>query len=111
MLWRISLSPRVATTRSIFAFSEAISLMIDSSRRLNQVVAVFRQIPTAVKVLQLRLEIGESRCEIPPEPVQDSEVGLVDAVHVAGNGGRRDLRGVVVGLAGTEGGFLTLAYC
>jgi hypothetical protein len=47
-------------------------------------------------MLQLRLEISESRREIQPEPVQDGEVGLVDAVHVAGNCGRRDFRGVVV---------------
>jgi len=71
-------------------------LVVDPSCRLNQALAVFRHVPSAVKVLQLRLQIGETRPVLQSEPVHDGEVGLVDAVHVAGNGGRRDLRGVVV---------------
>ena len=42
------------------------------------------------------MQVGEARREAQPEPVQDGEVGLVDAVHVAGDRGRRDVRGVVI---------------
>ena len=35
-------------------------LVIDSSRRLNQAVAIFRHVPAAVKVLQLQRPIGWS---------------------------------------------------
>ena len=40
---------------------------------------VQRRIVVAVEFLQLRLQIGEARLETEPEPVQDREIGLVDA--------------------------------
>ena len=45
----------------------------------------------AVEVLQLRIQVRKARCEIHAEPVQDAEVGHIDAVHVAGDRGRRDV--------------------
>ena len=69
---------------------------VNSSRRLNQAIAVFCNVPTAVKVFQLRLQIGEAWGEIQSEPVEDSEVGPVDAVHIPGDRGRRDVGGVVI---------------
>src|SRR5271166_4287183 len=52
--------------------------------------------PFRSKGVQLLLQIDETRPVLQSEPVQDGEVGLVDAVQVAGNSGRRDLLGVVV---------------
>jgi hypothetical protein len=39
----------------------------------------------------LLFHVGETRLE-----AQDGEVGLVDAVHVAGDRGRHDIRGVAI---------------
>jgi len=56
-------------------------IFLSSSRGLNQAIAIFRHVPAAVKVLQLRLQIGEARREIQPEPVQDGKVGLPKYLH------------------------------
>ena len=59
-------------------------------------VLVLRDVVAAVQVPQLSLETGESWRELQPEPVHDAEIRLVDAVHVAGDHGRHDVRGIVV---------------
>ena len=50
----------------------------------------------AVKVFPRRLQMGEAWGQMQSEPVQDGEVGPVDAVPVAGDRGRRDGSGVVI---------------
>ncbi|ERO94034.1 hypothetical protein L454_05252 [Escherichia coli BIDMC 19C] len=49
----------------------------------NQARLILCWIVSAVEFFQLRVEVGEARLEPPAKPMQDGEVGLVDAVHVA----------------------------
>jgi hypothetical protein len=47
-------------------------------------------------MLQLGFRIRKVGFQLPAEPVQDGKVGLVDTVHVTGNGRRQNVRGVVI---------------
>ncbi len=62
----------------------------------NQARLILCWIVSAVEFFQLRVEVGEARLEPPAKPMQDGEVGLVDAVHVAGDRGRHDVRRVAI---------------
>ena len=69
-------------------------LPVDLADGPDQAFLVPRRVIGAVESLQLFVQIGKLRLETPTEPMQDGEVGLVDAVHVAGNGDRHDIRRV-----------------
>lgn len=71
-------------------------LPVDLASRPDQAFLVQCQIIGAIQLLQLVVEVGEARLETKSEPVQDGEVGLVDAVHVAGDRARHDVRRVAV---------------
>ncbi len=71
-------------------------LPIDLTNRLDQIVLVFFRIIAAEEVLELRLQMGKARLQFETKPVQDREVGLVNAVHVTGYCAWSDVRGVVV---------------
>ncbi len=71
-------------------------IAVDSPGRPDQALIVQRRIVGTVEFLQLIAKVGEARLETQAEPVQDSEVGLVDAVHVAGDRGRHDVRRVAI---------------
>lgn len=67
-------------------------LPVDLADRPNQALFVRRRIVGAIQFLELVFKVGETRLEAQSVPVQDGEVGLVDAVHVAGDRGRHDVR-------------------
>lgn len=71
-------------------------LPVDLADRMDQALLVQYRIIGAVQLLELVFQIGEARFEAQPEPVQDGEVGLVDAVHVAGDRGRHDVGRVAI---------------
>jgi hypothetical protein len=93
--WVISFSPSVATIWSMFGFSPTMSCR-SICRPADQALLVQRRIVGAVQFLQLIFQVGEARLEAQAEPVQDGEVGLVDAVHVAGDRGRHDVGRVAI---------------
>jgi hypothetical protein len=66
------------------------------SDRLNQAFLVQRRVVDTIQFLQLVIEVCEARLEAQPEPIQDSEVGFVDAVHVAGDRSRHYIRRVAI---------------
>jgi hypothetical protein len=49
-----------------------------------------------VTLLELSLQMGKARLQSETKPVQDCEVGLVNAVHVTGYCAWRDIGAVVV---------------
>lgn len=71
-------------------------MTVDLPHRLNKEISIPLLVRATVEVLQLGMQIGESRCQVHAESVQDGKVGHVDAVHVAGDCGRLDVAGVVV---------------
>ena len=86
----------MATIWSMLAFSSTIACRsIWPTGRIRH-FAYRAGIVGAVELLQLLVQIGEAWLEAQPEPVQDGEVGLVDAVHVAGDRGRHDVRRVAI---------------
>lgn len=77
-------------------FFSGNQMTVNLPHRLNQEISIPLLVRATVEVLQLGMQIGESRCQVHAEPVQDGKVGHVDAVHVAGDCGRLDVGGVVV---------------
>ncbi len=71
-------------------------IAVDFPDRSDQAVLVLCKIVGAVQFLQLVVEVGEAWLEARTEPVQDGEVGLVDAMHVAGDRGWYDIRRVAI---------------
>jgi hypothetical protein len=71
-------------------------LAVDLADRPDQAFLVHARIVGAIQFLQLVFQVGEARLEAKAEPVQDGEVGLVDAVHVAGDRRRHDVRRVAI---------------
>ncbi len=69
---------------------------VDLPSRLDQTVRVLRRVTRAIDLAELLVEVYEARLVARPEPVQDGEVDLVEAVHVAGDRCRHDVRGVAV---------------
>src|SRR5208283_1746414 len=69
---------------------------VDLSSRWQKERGVAADVAGAEEMRDLRLEAGEAWSGPHAEPVEDGEVGLVDAVHVAGDDGRPDLRAVAV---------------
>ena len=66
-------------------------LPVDLADRPDEALLVQRRIIGTVQLLELVLEVGKTWLEAQPESVQDGEVGLVDAVHVAGDRHRRTI--------------------
>lgn len=58
---------------------------VNLADRANQVFLVQRRVVGAIQFFQLIFHVGEARFEARAEPVQNGEVGLVDAVHVTGD--------------------------
>nr|WP_239796847.1 hypothetical protein [Candidatus Nitrotoga arctica] len=77
-------------------FFSANQMTANLTHRLNQEISITLLARATVEVLQLGMQIGETRCQVHAKPLQDGKVGHVDAVHVAGDRGRLDVRGVVV---------------
>ena len=72
-------------------------LQVDLPDRTDQALVVLLcGVAGAVELLQLLLEVGETRFEARTEPMHNREVSLIDAVHVSGDFGGHDLRGVVI---------------
>jgi len=69
---------------------------VDLAGRLKEKRGIAADVVGTEKMRDLRLEAGEARSGTHAEPVEDGEVGLVDAVHVTGNDGRPDLCAVAV---------------
>ena len=69
---------------------------VDLPGRLEEERGIAADVVSTEEMGNLRLEAGEARGGLHAEPVEDGEVGLVDAVHVAGDDGRPDLRAVAI---------------
>jgi len=69
---------------------------IDLTDGTDQGALVARRIVRAGELFELRVQLGKARREAEPQPVQDREIGLVDAVHGAGDRGRSDVRRIAI---------------
>jgi len=68
------------------AFLADDKIQVNLSGGLNQAFFIGRRISDAVQLLQLPVQVRKMRFKAQAKSVQDSKVGFVDAVHVAGDG-------------------------